>query len=127
MRDACLALTHPIRPKQALGRLRSVAKQATSIYQPGEHTGYWTKTRINVAQEFVIGGFVKSNRGVDSIVGGFYKGKELHYAARVRAGFVPATRGMVFDAIKYLKLARSPFVNLPEKEPGVGVKDSPPR
>ena len=49
---------------------------------------------------------------------GFYKGRALHYAARVRAGFVPTTRRQVFDAIKHLKAAKCPFVNLPEKEPG---------
>ena len=44
--------------------------------------------------------------------------KDLYYAARVRAGFVPTTRRQVFDAIKHLKAAKCPFVNLPEKEPG---------
>ena len=66
----------------------------------------------------MIGGYIPSHLGVDSIVIGFYKGKSLHYAARVRAGFVPTTRRQVFDAIKHLKAAKCPFVNLPEKEPG---------
>lgn len=95
-----------------------VAKRADSVYQPGKRTGYWTKTRINLAQEFVIGGYIPSNLGVDSIVIGFYKGKDLYYAARVRAGFVPASRRSVFDAIKKLKTQKCPFVNLPEKEEG---------
>jgi bifunctional non-homologous end joining protein LigD len=95
-----------------------VAKRADSLYQPGLRTGVWTKTRINLAQEFVVGGYFPSHLGVDSIVVGFYKGKHLHYAARVRAGFVPATRRQVFDAIKHLKTAHCPFVNLPEKEAG---------
>ena len=55
------------------------------------------------------------NLGVDSIVVGFYKGKDLYYAARVRAGFVPATRRAAFEAIKHLKTPKCPFVNLPEK------------
>jgi ATP dependent DNA ligase C terminal region len=95
-----------------------VAKKADSVYQAGLRTGVWTKTRINLGQEFVIGGYIPSHLGVDSIVIGFYKGKALHYAARVRAGFVPTTRRQVFDAIKHLKAAKCPFVNLPEKEPG---------
>jgi bifunctional non-homologous end joining protein LigD len=94
-----------------------IAKRADSVYQPAKRTGYWTKTRINLAQEFVIGGYIPSNLGVDSIVIGFYKGKDL-YAARVRAGFVPATRRAVFESIKGLKRVKCPFVNLPEKEPG---------
>lgn len=95
-----------------------VAKRADSVYQPGKRTKYWTKTRINMAQEFVIGGYIPSNLGVDSVVVGFYKGKDLYYAARVRAGLVPATRRQVLESIKHLKTSRCPFVNLPEKEPG---------
>jgi hypothetical protein len=33
------------------------------------------------------------------------------------AGFVPATRLKVFEAIKHLKTPKCPFENLPEKEP----------
>jgi ATP-dependent DNA ligase len=39
-------------------------------------------------------------------------------AGRVRAGFVPATRREVYSQIKGLKIAKCPFANLPEKEPG---------
>ena len=95
-----------------------IAKKADSVYQAGLRTGVWTETRINVSQEFVIGGYIPSHLGVDSIVVGFYKGKDLYYAARVRAGFVPATRRQIFDAIKHLKTAKCPFVNLPEKDAG---------
>jgi ATP-dependent DNA ligase len=95
-----------------------VAKRADSVYQPGMRSGLWSKHRINLGQEFVIGGYIPSNLGLDSIVIGFYRGKDLHYAARVRAGFVPATRRATFDAIKHLKTAKCPFVNLPEKEEG---------
>lgn len=95
-----------------------IAKRADSVYQPGKRTGLWTKTRIDLVQEFVIGGYIPSHLGVDSIVVGFYKGSDLYYAGRVRAGFVPATRRIVFDAIKHLKSAKCPFVNLPEKEAG---------
>jgi bifunctional non-homologous end joining protein LigD len=52
-----------------------VAKRADSIYQAGLRTGVWTKTRINLSQEFVIGGYIPSHLGVDSIVVGFYKGR----------------------------------------------------
>lgn len=96
-----------------------IAKRADSIYQPGKRTGLWTKTRINLGQDFVIGGYIPSNLGVDSIVIGFYKSKDLYYAARVRAGFVPATRRQVYEAIKHLKTSKCPFVNLPQKDAGL--------
>jgi DNA ligase D-like protein (predicted ligase) len=95
-----------------------VAKRADSVYQPGQRTGLWSKFRINLGQEFVIGGYTPGTHGLDSLVIGFYRGKALHYAARVRAGFIPATRRVVFDTIKGLTTTKCPFVNLPEKAAG---------
>ena len=68
-----------------------VAKRIDGIYQPGKRTGLWAKHRINLGQEFVIGGYTKGTQEFDALIIGFYRGKELIYAARVRAGFVPAT------------------------------------
>jgi hypothetical protein len=59
-----------------------------SVYQPGLRTGLCSKHHVNQRGEFVIDGHVPSHLGVDSIVVGFFRGKDLHYAARVRAGFV---------------------------------------
>jgi ATP-dependent DNA ligase len=53
----------------------AVAKRSDSVYQPGQRTGLGSKYRANLDQEFVIGGFVPSNLGVDSLVVGFYRGK----------------------------------------------------
>jgi ATP-dependent DNA ligase len=49
---------------------------------------------------------------------GFYRGKDLIYAAWVRAGLVQATRREVFDRIKHLKTTKCPFTNLPELAAG---------
>ena len=49
---------------------------------------------------------------------GFYRDKQLRYAARVCAGFVPLTRRQVYELIKSLVTGRCPFVNLPEKDAG---------
>jgi ATP-dependent DNA ligase len=95
-----------------------VAKRSDSVYQPGKRTGLWTKYRIALGQELVIGGYVPSNLGLDSIVVGFYRGKDLIYASRVRAGFVPATRRKVFEQIKHLATPKCPFANLPETTSG---------
>lgn len=95
-----------------------VAKRSDSIYQPGLRTGLWSKNRVNLGQEFVIGGYVPGTHGFDSLVIGFYRGHDLYYAARVRAGFVPASREKVFAQIKHLTTTKCPFVNLPEKQAG---------
>jgi len=45
-----------------------VAKRSDSIYQPGLRTGLWSKHRVNLGQEFVIGGYVPGTHGFDSLV-----------------------------------------------------------
>jgi DNA ligase D-like protein (predicted ligase) len=91
-----------------------VAKRADSVYEPGKRSGLWTKTRINQGQEFVVGGYTPGTLGFDALIVGYYRGKDLMFAARVRAGFVPATRRAVFARIKDLKTPKCPFANLPE-------------
>jgi DNA ligase D-like protein (predicted ligase) len=95
-----------------------VAKRSDSIYEPGLRSGLWQKYRLNHGQEFVIGGYTPGTHGFDALIIGVYVGAELHFAARVRAGFVPATRRAVFAQIKSLKIAKCPFVNLPETSAG---------
>jgi bifunctional non-homologous end joining protein LigD len=95
-----------------------VAKRADSVYQPGMRTGLWSKHRINLGQEFVVGGYTPGTHGLDALIVGFYEGKELRYAARVRAGFIPAIRREVFAKIKDLTTTKCPFANLPEKQAG---------
>ena len=91
-----------------------VAKRKDSVYEPGKRIGSWAKFRINRGQEFVIGGLLPGPHGVDSIIVGYYRGKDLVYVARVRNGFVPATRRMVYQKLKPLVTHKCPFVNLPE-------------
>jgi DNA ligase D-like protein (predicted ligase) len=95
-----------------------VAKRRDSIYQPGKRSGLWVKHRINLGQEFVIGGYTPGSNGFDAIIIGFYRGDDLIYAGRVRAGFVPASRREVFAQIKDLKTTVCPFSNLPEMAAG---------
>ena len=56
--------------------------------------------------------------GVDAIVVGYYRGEDLIYVARVRNGFVPASRRQVFARLKPLIISKCPFVNLPERHKG---------
>jgi DNA ligase D-like protein (predicted ligase) len=95
-----------------------VAKRLDSAYEPGRRSGSWCKYRINLGQEFVVGGYTPGGNSFDAIIVGFYRGRDLLFAARVRAGFVPATRRQVFEKMKNLKTERCPFANLPEKSEG---------
>jgi bifunctional non-homologous end joining protein LigD len=62
----------------------------------------------------VIGGFTPGPHGLDAIIVGYYRGKELIYVARTRNGFVPASRRRVFETLRSLVTPKCPFVNLPE-------------
>jgi DNA ligase D-like protein (predicted ligase) len=95
-----------------------VAKRKDSRYEVGKRGGSWAKYRLNRGQELVIGGYVPGSHGLDSLIVGYYKGPDLIYIARVRNGFVPATRRQVFAKLKHMTVPNCPFVNLPETHKG---------
>jgi len=95
-----------------------VAKRKDSRYEIGKRSGSWAKYRLNSGQELVIGGYIPGAHGVDAIVVGYYRGKELIHVARVRNGFVPASRRQVFARLKPLVIPKCPFANLPERHKG---------
>jgi DNA ligase D-like protein (predicted ligase) len=95
-----------------------VAKRKDSQYEAGKRTGSWVKYRLNSGQELVVGGYVPGTHGLDSVIVGYYRRKELIYVARVRSGFVPASRREVFEKLRLLVVQNCPFVNLPETHKG---------
>jgi DNA ligase D-like protein (predicted ligase) len=105
-------MLHSIR---ALGLEGIVGKRKESRYESGKRSGAWIKYRVNLGQELVISGYIPGTHGLDSIIVGYYKGDELIYVARVRNGFVPASRRQLFEKLRLLVIPECPFVNLPEK------------
>jgi DNA ligase D-like protein (predicted ligase) len=95
-----------------------VAKNAQSRYEPGVRSGAWQKMRINVGQEFVIGGYTVGGTTFDALVFGYYEGKELIYAARTRNGFTGASRAALMRKLRTLEIDKCPFANLPESKSG---------
>jgi ATP-dependent DNA ligase len=91
-----------------------IGKRKDSVYEPGQRSGAWIKQRVNLGQEFVIGGFTPGQHGVDAIIVGYYRANDLVYVARTRNGFVPASRRRVFEKLRPLVIPTCPFVNLPE-------------
>ena len=91
-----------------------VAKRKNSRYEAGRRSGSWVKYRLNSGQELVIGGYVPGKHGLDSIIVGYYQANDLIYVARLRNGFVPATRRQIFEKLSHLTVPTCPFVNLPE-------------
>jgi bifunctional non-homologous end joining protein LigD len=99
-------LIHAVREQGLEG---IVAKRLDSSYESGRRSGAWAKMRVNKGQELVIGGYMPAPNNFDSILVGYYEGKTLLYAAKVRSGFVPASRAALFQRFRGLESATCPF------------------
>ena len=111
---------------RGLGLEGVVAKRKASLYEPGERSGDWQKLKLENQQELVIGGYRPAFSSVEALLVGFYESDGLHFAGKVRAGFVPHMRRELFKALQPLHADRCPFVNLPDVRSsrwGGGVTD----
>jgi DNA ligase D-like protein (predicted ligase) len=108
-----------IRVIRSYGLEGVIAKRRDSYYESGRRSGAWLKMRLNLGQEFVIGGYIPNEAGVvESLVVGFYNGNALQYAARVRAGLVVHTRRDLAPKLKGLHRKTCPFTNVPDTSLG---------
>jgi bifunctional non-homologous end joining protein LigD len=98
---------------RALGLEGVVAKKRRSTYTPGRRSDAWIKVRFAQHQELVIGGYKPTASAFDSLLVGYYEGRRLLCAGKVRNGFTPALRARVLDAMRQLQTPRCPFANLP--------------
>jgi bifunctional non-homologous end joining protein LigD len=95
-----------------------VAKKRQSLYEPGRRTNAWIKVKFNRRQEFVIGGYKPTATNFESLVVGYYEGRKLRFAGRVRAGLTPSIRAELFRRIAGDRLEKCPFVDLPNSRKG---------
>jgi bifunctional non-homologous end joining protein LigD len=96
-----------------LGLEGVVAKKRRSTYTPGRRSDAWLKVRFAQHQELVIGGYKPTATAFDSLLVGYYEGRKLMCAGKVRNGFTPALRAQLFDRMRPLERSRCPFANLP--------------
>lgn len=95
-----------------------VAKRIDSRYEAGQRSGAWVKVKFQQRQEFVIGGFRPDGGSVDALVVGYYEGRKLLAAGKVRAGLTPRLRTELFSALGALLAPACPFANLPSARTG---------
>jgi ATP-dependent DNA ligase len=95
-----------------------IAKRAGSQYRSGERCADWVKWRANRGQEFVIDGYIANGNVLDSLLVGYYEGRDLMYAASVRAGIPPEFRRVLVPHLEGLPISRCPFANLPDRGEG---------
>ena len=98
---------------RALGLEGIVAKRKDSRYLAGERSGAWQKLKLDQQQEFVVGGYRPGPHGIDALLVGYYEGRALRFAGKVRAGFTPHLRREVAAPLQRHHVARCPFDDLP--------------
>ena len=96
-----------------LGLEGVVAKRRSSRYAPGVRSEEWLKLKLDRQQEFVVGGYRPGPHGVDALLVGYYEGRALRFAGKVRAGFTPHLRREVVAVLKRLHVFPCPFADLP--------------
>jgi bifunctional non-homologous end joining protein LigD len=96
-----------------LGLEGVIAKRRQSQYTSGDRNNAWVKLKLDRQQEFVVGGYRPGRHGIDTLLVGYYQGKLLKFAGKVRAGFTPHLRRDVFTKVEPLASTRCPFVDLP--------------
>jgi bifunctional non-homologous end joining protein LigD len=117
--DVLLSDPLPGSPQQIAAAVRRlhlegvVAKRRRSVYEPGKRSDAWMKVRFAKHQELVIGGFKPNATSFDSLLVGYYEGRTLLCAGKVRNGFTPHIRGEVYERLRPLVTPKCPFANLP--------------
>ena len=102
-----------------LGLEGIIAKRKDSTYETGKRSGAWQKFKVNNEQEFVIGGYRPDGKNFDALLAGYYQGKALFFAGKIKAGFTPALRASLWKRIQQIEsLTKCPFVNLPNSKRG---------
>jgi ATP-dependent DNA ligase len=99
-----------------VGRLFLIERRG-SKYVAGTRSAHWIKVRFNRRQEFVVAGYRPIDHDFGALLVGYYDGRKLFCAAKVRAGFKPTMRS---DILKRLgaTIARCPFADLPREGRG---------
>ena len=81
--------------------------------------------RLELAQDFVIGGYLRSPRGLDALLIGLYRDEALYFSAAVRTRLVDEFQRELlvherelFSQLRRLQDPVCPFINLPETTKG---------
>ena len=78
---------------KAMGLERVVAKRRDSAYRPGRALPGLGEAEAENQQEFVVGGYRSDGENsIDALLVGYYDGRKVKFAGKVRAGLVAHAR-----------------------------------
>ena len=101
-----------------LGLEGVIAKRRASRYEAGRRSGAWVKLKLNLEQEFAVGGYKPSETGFESLLVGVYDKGSLRFAGKVRAGLTPHLRRQLWATLRPLASPTCPFADLPTTRTG---------
>lgn len=93
-----------------------MAKDLKSPYLEGKRSSYWQKIKINMQQEFVVGGFTEpkgGRTGIGALLLGVYQKNELIYTGSVGGGFSDDELPQIRQRLEQIKSKHCPFSNFP--------------
>ncbi len=94
-----------------------IAKQVDSIYEPGVRSRAWVKLKIELRQEFVVGGFTEprnSRQHIGALLLGYFDGDRLIYVGHTGGGFTAEGLAETYRKLKPLEIDKSPFEEIPK-------------
>jgi bifunctional non-homologous end joining protein LigD len=95
-----------------------VAKRRNSSYLTRTRSRDWRKLKLSPAQEFVVGGYNPEGATFSSLLVGYYEGRNLMFAGKVRQGLNPASRRALMRTFSARLVDECPFANLPISKTG---------
>jgi bifunctional non-homologous end joining protein LigD len=102
-----------------------IAKDQTSVYQPGSRSRYWLKVKVRKESEFVIGGYTApagSRAHLGALLVGLYDGPKLRFTGKVGTGYTADTLADLAALLAPLRTATSPFSDPPRLKDATWVK-----
>ncbi len=93
-----------------------VGKRANSVYS-GTRNGDWIKLKCEKRQEFIIGGYMRTDKktsGISALLLGIYEGEELVYSGRAGTGFTERDMKELETKFESIKREATPFKQAPK-------------
>lgn len=97
-----------------------IAKQKDSQYIPNDRSRRWCKIKVQQRQEFVIGGWVESEKRdtFRTLLFGAYEGNTLKWIGHAGGGYKEKDMPKILARLKAIEIDQNPFVNEVEYSEG---------
>jgi len=102
-----------------------IAKDESSVYEPGARSQSWLKVKVRKQSEFVIGGFTApagSRVHLGALLVGLYDGTRLRYTGKVGSGYTRESLEDLAARLAPIRSDASPFADAPRMKDATWVK-----